>query len=743
MSYLNCAVRIISKVTAVYLCIFLILLSIASAIAFSQETLTSKEESVRLQREVEFLYKQAIVYFKNKDYQGATAAFEKILGLDPDNKQAKAYLEEKIPQAQNKSKISSLYKQAVLAFDNKDYDKATTLFEEILGLDPYDKRARRYLNEIPRLEGKKRASKMEDLERDALAYFNRGNYEEANAAFKEVLALEPNNLRAQEYIEEKIPYRLRIEFLYRKGFTYFYEEDYEMAAQAFREILALDPTQEKAQVYVQRKIPLRLKSSKVAPLYTLPSAFIDEEIDLTNQPEDIVKKDPSGFVIIKNRNPLDILEDADYLYQAGEYEEALVLYSKVYNDAKDPLIKKRAEMARDMVDALLKAERKPPQEAAKDLEQAVKLKERLQRKQVDALYKKALKAFNAGDYDAAENVFKTIVAIDPKQRRAKIYLEEKIPYQLSKIRKREIDVLYKVAFRQFNKKNYPEALDTFNEILTIDPGQKRARFYAEEKIPKLMRNTKVARLCDRGVDLYRADKYRESAKTFEEVLCIDPSNRQAKTYIDKNIPHKLKMMQKEKIKYLYGQAHNQFRRKNYKGADSIFKEILAIDPSESQAQKYVSKIIPQKMAEIREQELAQAKRHQEQMHQRRMEMQSQREDQMHQRQMEMQRYQEEQVMAQARQRETELMRRKHMDEMASQVEAREEVVTAAPKPIKGKPRDYPRDGAIGYLYEEAFMYYCKGELGLAKSYFTKILAADPDQPLANVYLDNINELMVQ
>lgn len=747
MSYLTCSLRIISKVVAVYMCIFLILLSIASAIAFSQEMVTPQEESVRLERETDFLYKQAIVYFNNKDYDGSAAVFEKILSLDPDNKQAKAYLEEKIPQAKKKSKIDSLYKQAVAYFDNRDYDKAGMLFEEILSIDPSNRKAKRYLKQIPELAAESREDRIKSLERDALAYMNKGNYQEANVAFKEVLALDPDNLRAQEYVEEKIPQRLRIEFLYRKGFTYFYEEDYEMAAQSFKEILALDPSQEKAQVYLQRKIPLRLRSTKVAPLYTLPSAFIEEEIDLADQPEDIVKQDPSGFVVIKNRNPLDILEDADYLYQAGEYEEALVLYSRVYNDATDPLIKKRAELARDMVDALLKAERKPPEEAAKDLEQAVKLKERLQRKQVDALYKKAIKAFNEGDYAASENVFKTIVAIDPKQRRAKLYLEQKIPYQLKQAKRREIEALYKVAFRHFNNKNYAASLDVFNEILTIDPDEKRARYYAKEKIPMMMRDAKVAHLCDRGVELYRTEKYRESAQTFEEVLCLDPDNRQAKTYVTKRIPDRLKAMEREKIKYLYDHAYQQFRNKNYKDADMLFRKILAIDPSESQAQKYVSKIIPQKLAQIRERELAQARHQEEEMRQRRLEMQRQREAQMQQRQIQMQRRHEEQMLAmqeqQAQQREAELRRHQAMDEAVKQPQIVEERVVVQARPIKGRPKDYPKSGAIGYLYEEAFLYYCKGEFGLAKSYFTKILAADPDQPLASVYLDSINELMMQ
>lgn len=833
MSYLKCISRRCLKLSIVFICALSI--SLGNFTAFSKEQTTS-QESARLKQELDFLYKQAIVYFNNKDYEGAADLFEKMLTLNPNDKRAKLYLDEKIPKAAKQHKTESLYNEAITAYENQDYDKASDLFEEVLAIDPDNKKARRYLfTDIPKRVQAADKHKIKSLEKDALAFFYKGNYQEANIAFKELLSLDPDNEKAKLYIERKIPQKLKIDFLYRKAFTYFYDEDYLMAKKAFQDILAIDPSQEKARTYLQRKIPLRMKHKKEGALYTMPPAFVEGETVYSAMPSEIVKKDAEGFVVIKNKSPIDILEDADYLYQVGEYEEALVLYSKVYNETTDPLIQKRAELARSMVNSLLKAERKPPKEAAKDLEQAVKIKERLQREHISSLYQRAVSNFNNKNYDVAKDVFTEILSMDPNQKRARIYLEERIPYKLKEQRKSQIAMLYKrandafykkdypraevlyreilsldpdqkgakeyvevkipqavnkaridslyaLAERYFNEKNYKKSLELYNEILSLDPNQKKARLYAQEKIPKAMKEAKIAALYnealslyqnenyeksakvfrkivaldhkqykaneylkrkiphqikmkrkaqidslyDEGIALYKSGDYKAATRAFQKILVIDPNQRRAREYVDSRIPRQLKSMQKKKIRALYDKAHAQFKNKQYKQSARTFKEILTIDPDQREAQKYLTKIIPQKLEKMKRCQLKERKH-----------LQSERERHIAMRRREMQEKQE-----------MELSRRSMMCDVLSSYEPREAYapreVVYQPKPVKKdhlrKPKRYPKDGAIGYLYEEAFLHYNKGEFRLAERYFKKILAADPDQPVARVYLDSIYEL---
>ena len=354
----------------------------AKAREYVQKIIPTKADTSKITK-IKDLYQKASEYHKSGDYDAARDVCEEILVLDPGQQKARQYIEVNSTKIATKKEVEPLLKQAVMYYETGKYDEATDAFNEVLSRDPDNRKAKTFLKKkIPSAMSNKDAHMVKSLYRKAFSHFNRQNYDEATQAFREILEINPEEERAQLYLNKIIPEKTGMDYLYKKAYTYYYNEDYKNAKYAFQQILQLDPTQKKAREYLQRKIPVKLRDSAPQP-YKQSSTILDEEaFEYNISEDDIIKEDSSGFVVIKSRGPLEILEDADYLYQKGEYEEALVFYHEAYTQADDPLVKKRAKMARDVVEALYKAERQTPGQAAGDVERAVKIRERLKKRKI-------------------------------------------------------------------------------------------------------------------------------------------------------------------------------------------------------------------------------------------------------------------------------------------------------------------------------------------------------------------------
>ena len=84
----------------------------------------------------------------------------------------------------------------------------------------------------------------------------------------------------------------------------------------------------------------------------------------------IIKEDTEGFVLIKNKSPEEMFDDATYLYKEKRYQEANILYYRVENSTLDPSLRHLARLSRELTDLFLKAERSDPTESAKAIRQA-------------------------------------------------------------------------------------------------------------------------------------------------------------------------------------------------------------------------------------------------------------------------------------------------------------------------------------------------------------------------------------
>jgi len=272
------------------------------------------------------LFREALGYFAKQDYQKASDTFKKVLARNPDNTEAKEYLKFRVPQGIEgqkqlikEEKINSLYQEALTSFDNKEFEKASRLFKEVLSFDPNQAQAKEYLNsKIPEMlkENKETPQKQKVLQKQnkikalyeqALTFYEERNYQKAIAIFNKILALDPNESRAKEYLEVKIPNSMReqerqkkISALYEEAIKFYDSANYERAAGIFKEILSLDSRQNAARVYLEKDIPLKLKEAEQKK--RMPSIPPYAEA-LPSRPQPLINTQPSRppLVIIPGR----------------------------------------------------------------------------------------------------------------------------------------------------------------------------------------------------------------------------------------------------------------------------------------------------------------------------------------------------------------------------------------------------------------------------------------------------------
>lgn len=296
-------------------------------------------------------------------------------------------------------------------------------------------------------------------------------------------------------------------------------------------------------------------------------------------------EDASAFIEIKNKSPLEMFQDASYLYELGDYQGALILYNKIRDQAEDELLKRKAQLGKDLVESLLKAERLGPQQAPKEYRRAEKLEMRKNRMSIARLYKEGRLALQAKQFNRAMGLFRQILILDPNQKIARAYVK-KIP---EVVKEKKLTWLYAQADLALKNKDYAKSQGFFKRILQIDPEQSQAKAYLQNKLPVLIKQQAIAKLYPQAEEaLFQKEDLGLAANLYKQILALDPQQQKAKAYLEKDIPLKAQILTMRQVNALYQQALAGLKEKNYTQAQEFFKQILAINPQQNLAQEYLN-----------------------------------------------------------------------------------------------------------------------------------------------------------
>jgi tetratricopeptide (TPR) repeat protein len=717
-----------------------------------------KIKSRQKQDQISYLYKEAYSRFFSKNYDQASEIFKAIISIDPQQKEARYYFQDRIPQVIREDRVKTLYREALQDFGVQDYEKAAKLFNEILAIPPDRKEVK---NDIEtKLAFILKQEKIKNLYSQATAAFDGSNFDGSAKLFKEIVELDPDQDKAGEYLEVSIPQKLkeqRVAALYKEALNTFNNQEYDKAKQTFYDILSLDLKQAEAKEYVEVKIPAMIKEQKIKGLLEEgTAAFDDKDYDkatgIFNKILALDAAQPQAVEYVQVKIP----DGLKQLKIKGIYKEAVEYFSVADYERSDTLFR----------DILALDSNQP--EAREYVE--AKIPEKLKALKVNALYSEALGDFNDRDYMNATEKFKEILALSPEEREAKEFLETKIP---AVVKEEKVRGMYAQAIDAFDNGDFQRANEIFKGIIAEDPAQDKAKDYLEAKIPQKIAEAKIQDLYKGALIAFNNEEYEAAIKYFEQILAIDPKQQTARAYLEDKIPEKLKLAKEEQERARQAQLERE---------QELEKERLAQIERRKQAEREHLALIErqreienERLAEIERQRQAEEREHLAEIERERQvegehlaeierQMQVERERLA---QMERQRQEERARLAgEERQR---LIERERLAQIEIQKQRQKSAALLAkkekeqqppyqqgqisPKPkkeaaLKTEPKKYistdrkPKyiqDGVIGLLYDRAFSAYDEGDYTAAQDYFSKILTIDPTESVAKEYLDKVTK----
>lgn len=558
--------------------------------------------------------------FGKQDYTGAKNFYTEALGYKPGEEyptkkiaDIDRILNELALKEAGEKELKARYDAAIAngdaAFGKQDYTSARNYYNEAAGYKPQEKYPKdkiaeidRILNELALKEAgeKEQKAKYDEAIKRGDAAFTGKNYSDAQLAYKEALTIKPgeqypqtrlseiekllNELALKEANEKEL--NARYEAAIVKGNSAFNSGDYAAARDAFKEALQLKP----AEIYPK---------DKLAEAERILNELARKE---ANEKELNTKYDAA----IKRGD--DALAKQDYTNAQLGYKEALTLKpGETYPKGK-----------LEEIDKVLQ------EQALKDQN------EKMQKAKYDDAIKRGDAAFASKNYSGAKDAYNEALLVKPGETypQTKITEIDKILSELAlkEANEKELAAKYDAAVNNgnalFNAGNWSGAKTAFQEALTYKPNEK----YPKDKIAEIDKivaeiarkeagekelNAKYDAAVANGDAAFGKQDYKGAKTYFNEALGYKPAEQYPKDKIAEidrllaEIARKEALEKEQKVKYddAVKRGDDAFKRKDYTGAISAYKEALGVKPEEKYPQDQLNEIDRiQKEIALREQQ---------------------------------------------------------------------------------------------------------------------------------------------
>jgi len=254
--------------------------------------------------------------FINNNYQKAKEFYEKAL----------SFKNKEIENLNKINKILELHAKGKELLEKKDYESALSIFEEILMLNPNDREAKAKVEEIENI-----LSKIEEFKRECESELLNCNYETALNKFMELKKLLPFN----KEVDEKIDYLNKIINLINEGNEAFKNNEFDIALRKFEEALKLNPNDKNIEQKIEEirekafnyyvglgdKEFINNNYQKAKEFYEKALSFKNKEIENLNKINKIIP----------------LREEGLELFNDGYYETALARFKEILKIKPDDL----------------------------------------------------------------------------------------------------------------------------------------------------------------------------------------------------------------------------------------------------------------------------------------------------------------------------------------------------------------------------------------------------------------------
>jgi len=552
-----------------------------------QQELSKKQKA----RQVNLLYKQAIRAYKNNDFDLSVEEFSKILQLEPNHKKAKKYIEILIPRKKDKFQSDEEKRKAALLKRQAAVDK------------------------------KQQLRQIATLYKKAIKAYKFADLDLSEKKFKEILSLDPGHKNASKYLDKFIPKKRKkleskeqsklqkekkvvlaekskeilkekqrkVNIFYKEAIAAYKAGDFVVSEDKFKNILAVDPGNKKAKKYLEIYLPRKIRAiasqeeRKKSILAKLARKRAQKEL------RELQNKERKESVLDRKAEKLKIKE--------LKKQEAIERKRKAKEQAKkrrDEAIAKKQERA--------EAKKREKEKKIAEKRERIEAKKRDKEERIAQRQKEKEEALaRKGHKTKQEKILEKIKAKQERLNKKKVDKINRLIVQQQKVLEKRNNKLSKLL----EKKVRLQKQNLINE-------EKKAQIVQGE-LGKLKEKAEAAKAKGEkkyiqslySLASFAAKKrlYEDSIDAFNTILDIDSSQLKARDYVNIHIPKlkrkdeiikkkKRKIERNHEINSLYIDALKKLQDGNYKEAKESFVEILVINPKDKHSKMFLDDYIP-------------------------------------------------------------------------------------------------------------------------------------------------------
>ncbi len=432
-----------------------------NAIQLDPENTEAKEYIEKLARErdaaIAFHNTEGNRAFERNEFSKAIYHYDEAVKLDPNNTQAAA----KLAAAREKVKatVDKMHSEAMAEFSAEKYDTAITIWNKVLEIDAANKLAERYIKEA---ELKKKASRsstlVEGYNKRGIELFQNRDFEQALSFFSKALGEDPRNTVALQYKEmceqelAREQNQEQVAKLFIEGVREYKKREYEKAILKWREVKKLDPQN------------------------TIVDKYIAQATDAQ-----------------KNRKLIDFINGQKF-YEQGKWLLAKASFERAVQE--NPQNAKARSMLQDTLDRI--AEERT------------------------SLINEGDRKMRAGQYIEAANDYLAAYRLD-NSAESQLKRENAIKAQEQ----------FELGLRYFNsEQEIGLSIEPFLKVLEINPFDTRASDYINKA--KEAGKTRIASWMEQAARAEESKDFRRAYALYRSVQEIDPANAEMKKGISRS-----------------------------------------------------------------------------------------------------------------------------------------------------------------------------------------------------------------
>lgn len=237
---------------------------------------------------IDQLKKEVVALFQEKKFEQAAPLLNEILGIDPTDKTAIRY--QSIAKQQT---MEPFCKDAAEAFQNENYAAAIEVWDKLLKMNPADRRFATLIETTKNLITDKTTNEMYER---AEQFIKDNDYKSALNELEKILAVRPYDSKARGLYNnaKSNVVDVRAKKHYDQADAYMKEKKYDLAIAEWRKILEIDGSQEAASRYIASAV-----KEKMGSTYT-------EAKHAYEQGEYIIARDYYNKILADNPTDIDV-----------------------------------------------------------------------------------------------------------------------------------------------------------------------------------------------------------------------------------------------------------------------------------------------------------------------------------------------------------------------------------------------------------------------------------------------------